>query len=391
MPGGHQRGLFWSDPRVKPPYGSVEVDWGHPLARGVEFVTLLNEGAGGPLELTQRRIGALLGATPPLWGATGKGIGLIGQTNTAENGIDYGNLPYLANIAAATASWAFLINPKDATECNLAERGDLTFDAEGWQIGDLSAAGWLALRVSNSASSNTRAAINTPPLGKSSSVVFVFDGTQTGSNIKIYLDGVAQSHAFDSNGDGSGFGDDTTGPRHKVRLMFQDSANAKSFTGQMAYAYIWKGRQLQASDALRLHAEPYAFLRPIIRRRYSVPAAGGITGALDQNLAAFILSAAGALALAGAATPTLDTLTAAATGAQLVAGAAAITFDGLTATATGALPVAGVAAVTFAGLTPTAAGTLPIAGVAAITFAALTMLQIKPKPVIERWRWVHTR
>ena len=36
----HRRSVLWPDRRVKPPYGSVEIDWGHPLAQGLRVLTL---------------------------------------------------------------------------------------------------------------------------------------------------------------------------------------------------------------------------------------------------------------------------------------------------------------------------------------------------------------
>ena len=37
-------GILWPNRSVKPPYGSVEVDWAHPLAQGLVFYSLLRHG-----------------------------------------------------------------------------------------------------------------------------------------------------------------------------------------------------------------------------------------------------------------------------------------------------------------------------------------------------------
>src|SRR3990167_6114750 len=49
-----RRSLLWPDPRVKPPFGAAEIDWGHPLASGLVFYAPLNEGGGLPLDLVSR-------------------------------------------------------------------------------------------------------------------------------------------------------------------------------------------------------------------------------------------------------------------------------------------------------------------------------------------------
>src|SRR3990167_2034237 len=80
------RSLLWSDPRVKPPFGAAEVDWGHPLARGLIAVYLFNEGTLTPTNLVQNGVGA--GATsagsPSVISSVG-GLG-ISTSNTTGNG-----------------------------------------------------------------------------------------------------------------------------------------------------------------------------------------------------------------------------------------------------------------------------------------------------------------
>lgn len=45
------RSPLWSDPRVQPPYGSVDIDWTSPWAAGLRVLVLCHEGAGPPKNL----------------------------------------------------------------------------------------------------------------------------------------------------------------------------------------------------------------------------------------------------------------------------------------------------------------------------------------------------
>src|SRR5882762_944761 len=40
------RSPIWLNPRIKPPFGAVEVDWGHPLSAGLRILIPFNEGGG---------------------------------------------------------------------------------------------------------------------------------------------------------------------------------------------------------------------------------------------------------------------------------------------------------------------------------------------------------
>src|SRR3990167_119944 len=69
------RSLLWPDPRVKPPFGAAEIDWGHPLARELVVCLLFNEQAGIPQDSGPYH--ATTGKSPSLaWKATSQGPGV---------------------------------------------------------------------------------------------------------------------------------------------------------------------------------------------------------------------------------------------------------------------------------------------------------------------------
>src|SRR3990167_4427200 len=96
-------GLTWNgDPRVKPPFGAAEVDWGgHRLARGLVHLFLMNELAGIPYDLCQRAKSVTFDGT---WGIKSRGPAI--QTNGIAQELEWlprGNLvtPYETTLVLA--------------------------------------------------------------------------------------------------------------------------------------------------------------------------------------------------------------------------------------------------------------------------------------------------
>src|SRR5262245_43754444 len=68
------RSRLWPDPRVKPPYGSVEIDFGHPLGRGLTGCWLFNEEGGFPGNLARGRERLDVFTGVPAWEASSRGL-----------------------------------------------------------------------------------------------------------------------------------------------------------------------------------------------------------------------------------------------------------------------------------------------------------------------------
>src|SRR3990167_4956320 len=73
------RSLLWPDPRVKPPFGAAEVDWSHPLARGLAFLSIFNESGSGVVDLVTKLGGSPVNA--PFVTPSADGLGVDLSTN----------------------------------------------------------------------------------------------------------------------------------------------------------------------------------------------------------------------------------------------------------------------------------------------------------------------
>jgi hypothetical protein len=242
------RSRLWPDPRVKPPYGAAEIDWSHPLGAPLVAAFVLNEGGGGPREMVRG-----LGAAPQnttAWTTTRMGLArsYTGTTSCdaylgleaigggsaltlvafVSNVISGGVVASKADANAGLYDWMmmrsggndqlrFLYGSGLAVDSGITATGKdfyaITASASGqnWQSGDLTATTGGVTLVAN----NKR---------------LVLGGRYLNPTYDLGIEGVLNAFFW-------------------FRVAF-------SF-GQLAW----------------LRAEPYTIFRPIVRRRYFVPAA----------------------------------------------------------------------------------------------------------------------
>ena len=257
--GNIKRSPVWPDPRVKPPYGSVEIDWGHPLAQCLVGSWLMNEGAGATLYDVRGVIPGTFEATgQPAWIADVLGSGLTFNGSTAA--VDLGNPPALQMTDVLTIHTAFipgvgvLVGKDTDTPSN---NRAYTLDISGGN-----------LRTYYGGVVFANLAVTA---GRLYHAVCVYNAPDSGS-VAAYLDTGASASA--SGGPGaipSSASNVHIGRREYV-------GNFDYFTGKIFYVNIFH-RALTAAEAATLLAEPYAFLRPVIRRRYFVPQSGAAAAA----------------------------------------------------------------------------------------------------------------
>jgi ACT domain-containing protein len=88
---------------------------------------------------------------------------------------------------------------------------------------------------------------------------------RNGATVTFYRDGVpfeTQNLATDTNVD--------WGEQRPVELMGKNFGASNATNGSIAMAAIWM-RALSSAEISWLYAEPYVFLRPVVRRRWFVP------------------------------------------------------------------------------------------------------------------------
>jgi len=253
------RSLLWPDPRVKPPFGAAEIDWGHELARGL--VSLWLPGGGRMVhDLEHTKDGTIVaGGCAAL--LDGLGVPLNGTTQY----INVGHVPSF-NL---TDSLSLVVRCRSTDATENAVIFNKNYD------GANALPYSLCLGGSPSAGIYDGMAFYTGPWFKSGITVDVrgdgilhtIGGTFDRLNLRYWIDG-----RNDRTVSGSFPAMPTTTTDINVGHY---PAGSVFFAGDIYHAGMYKISQ-SANNMLWLHYEPYAMLRPIIRRRYFVPAAAGV-------------------------------------------------------------------------------------------------------------------
>jgi hypothetical protein len=261
------RSPVWPDPRAKPPHRAVEIDWSHPLSRGLALLCLANEGGGPSQDLVGRRGGVLVGSGAGIWGPT------LGEI-TGDIRLGYG-------VGSSVALSYVELTP------TIAVSDSTTATATGMTVlvshGVLPGAGgaitrryWICpwLAVSNAGADVLFYTWGVAGAGNFDDVVskhrrrYVATWTPSDSTLRVWGDKVLLSTHQDTRGI------DPTRHGSTVRLGGHTSGvgDGNVFVGYLA---LWR-RALTDSERDWVTDEPFAFLRSVIRRRWFVPPAGAV-------------------------------------------------------------------------------------------------------------------
>ena len=266
-------GLTWNgDPRVKPPYGAAEIDWGHPLASGLVLATWSTERAGSAFDFGLGRRGTF---TDPLWSSgviTGPDIANAGSRYVTVSApqLAIGSIwtRYFVRTLPATShiyglfSW---VNSADAEPNVTYDKVITLYPESGGQVD-------TRYYVYDGASKSFRGS-NIGAWSAALNRVGSWGMTFDGGTLRGYRDGMSDG----SLAAGSTYvGYTTPAVRIGARVNSFDGSGiaTERFDGVQDTFLAWSCI-LPADAFLQLHAEPYAMLRPRVSRRYFVPAAAG--------------------------------------------------------------------------------------------------------------------
>lgn len=249
-----RRSALWSgDPQEKPPFGSVEINFAHRLApTGVCW--LINEGGGNLIDLVTGRTGVL--TTGPSHGASARGLALrlSGSNDVRSSGAFVTAPPFSLHVWFTTDNVSgvkTLAAIASTTSDGSYHRLFLFDDDVGAQSSD----------VGNNSFARTASVIVANKWHLASGV-----WASTASR-KAYLDAGDEATNTVSRVPGSLNTTDLGVNRNNAGVP-------ERLPGQIGLALLYPVAHSQ-NDIRWLAAEPYIFLRPIVRRRYFVPAAGG--------------------------------------------------------------------------------------------------------------------
>lgn len=239
-----KRTPLWPDPRVKPPYGSVVVDPGHPLAPS-SLCLLMNEGGGAVSDLAGgQRLAISVSAA--LWSVGPHGVALD-ITNTSQQKLD----PWPA-IPRAGYTVTLRVTSNGTGDAYVFFFGGWDFTPPYVTVRTVTSSGlWQVLCGST---------FDCGAFTANESVQFAITVDAAG-NGKAYRDGVLQASAA---------GQLLT--TAIARLLFNGSSFGPTpgflVSHLMVYPFAFSQSVIQ-----ELQVAPYLGLRPLIRRRYFVPSA----------------------------------------------------------------------------------------------------------------------
>ena len=271
-----RRSPIWSDPRVKPPFGAAQIAWGHPLARMLHSVFLLNEGGGTvvtALGSSPVRGTFVTVATPPVWRTRREGKAPV-FPGTANGEITLTPSGLFAMVAPFSCELWWDWQTADGDKGSWTGGFDNRISGQaGFQLSE-EAGSTTTYRPhlviwSGSAETNHFKATSTYSRPFNRKFLWTWDGTTA----QIYVDGRSDSATTSTS---TGYGSPTT-----IRLG--GGLGSQTIAGAIQKFTIWN-RVLSPSEALWLYAEPYAFLQPVIRRRRFVLAAAGVSARASHAL-----------------------------------------------------------------------------------------------------------
>lgn len=270
------RSRLWPDPRVKPPFGAAEIDWGHPLAQGLLSLWLFNEGGAVPRDAVTG--GSSVKSANPEWKALSDGLG-IHFAATA----DYYDIGTATQVCSTTKHTTAVIRRKTDTTfrgsalfgLNLAAPGTKAYGAHvPWSDGTV----YWDFGGKAGANRLTWVWTSTTAIER-----FVFVAGTLGSS--IWLNGVRKANQTTAITRASA--------TEVVSINRGTEAPIPGGDLQEVFQCITLNHEWTADKVLWWTAEPYAMLRPIVRRRYFVPA--GTAAALESLTPTLVLTATAGL------------------------------------------------------------------------------------------------
>ena len=240
----------------KPAFGSVEIDWSHPLARQLTFYTVLNEGGGFPTNLVRIPASATLAQGSWVPGPRGQTF----QTASANDRIRFAaSTKYsLATDGAFSVSWQFMRTGQAGSGADGYVAGRTSFGSAGlWEVYDDN----TNLNFGhNGATGINLGAKPTNNVVHAVTVTRVPGGTYT-----CYIDGAQNGQTINANATGA------DGAQTLVIGAIGEDATNLNIYAKWDWVLIHKDRTLTRSEHQQLVVEPYAFLKPKLATFFSWP------------------------------------------------------------------------------------------------------------------------
>lgn len=274
--------------RAWKPNGPQQIDWTHPLTRGLAQCYLLDH-AGPPTCLVRPDLYSLSFVDAPAWGprSGGQGFYFDGSNDAAKVTIASGTAIEGQRFVSmgVVASWG-----TDAgTDRRMVGFRDESGTNPTWGLGTDDTAvqrfrGWFR----TSATGFVELQSNTNTFGDNlpHAAIVITDAEYSAAPVnanKLYVDGKLEAEA---NSHSNWQASNMTFDNFSLGALYRAGAASSLFKGTIYLAAVWAGRLFSADELKAWSLEPYQILRPLVRRIWYLPAADGgtITATLDATL-----------------------------------------------------------------------------------------------------------
>lgn len=259
---------WWGNPRIKPPFGAADLIPGHALAPTA--LLLCNEGGGLAVHMQGVPLRLAFG-TATSWAAGQEGVGV--NMTVATGGADDTAPPIFRHPTIASVLWRGIWVATPSGEARNAgvhtNAINLGPNYVSWIVA--TSGGKYIFYWNDSASYRSLLSASGPTVG----LVSTLAGTIDGVTARLYVNGKQDSSTT------SNVGTITYDAGATVGIGRASGAGTSSPAVLTSVAYFYPGLALTADQIRWLHTEPYAMLRPIVRRRYFVaPVAANNAGPL---------------------------------------------------------------------------------------------------------------
>lgn len=297
------------------PTEKVEIDWSHPSANGLIHCYLLNQGGVVRDLVRGNPSGALEGTS--VWGAGIGGVGIVTPAGDSVSGANFGE----GGISHPNADFSVMLR------CVPIESA-----IAGKTFGRITGTGLDAYHWDMDVG-NFNFILSTVVVIDSTIAVTLNDSYSIGMAYKRLTECRFSVRDFTASTLAEATVANTSAPTAVTgvsAVLGRHSSGTTNFRGSLFFTFLWS-RQLPFSEMRALHAEPYAFLRPVLRRTYFV---GGTAAAqlealvsASSSLIADLTTAIEMAALASSSGNILADLTTAIQMDGLVSASASMTAD----------------------------------------------------------------
>ncbi len=238
----------------KPPVGS-QIDWGHPLSKGLVGCWLMNEGYGKKfrnIANSNRYFPTPIGTgtgTSIVPGKRGKDVKLTGGTSS---NIDLGYFYHSGTMAFTVEC---IITPGNTNDAAIAENGTV-FNTNTFYLFQLNAGTIFEFEIWSGLPGLTDLVQSSIPfsVGKRYHIVCYWE---VGQRIEMFIDGINRSGAR-TGAARSVLGNGNT----TLQLGKRPGSTAYPFIGPYELFRMWN-RKLSVSEIKSLYRSPYQFIKPI--------------------------------------------------------------------------------------------------------------------------------